>query len=130
MYYRGAAAALIVFDTTQADTLEGAKSWVKELQKKGDPNMVLCLVGNKADLVAKRKVSGEVAREYAASVGALYVEASAKTGEGTLDCFQQVARAVLPKLKSPAAAMVEAKKGVVNLQPQKTLAPVKTGACC
>ena len=33
MYYRGAQAAIVVYDITNADTFERAKSWVKELQR-------------------------------------------------------------------------------------------------
>jgi GTPase SAR1 family protein len=47
MYYRGASAAVVVFDVTSRDTFEGAKSWVKELQRRGDPNVVIALAGNK-----------------------------------------------------------------------------------
>ena len=32
MYYRGAQAAIVVYDITNADTFERAKLWVKELQ--------------------------------------------------------------------------------------------------
>ena len=32
MYYRGAAAAIVVYDITKKDSFNGAKSWVKELQ--------------------------------------------------------------------------------------------------
>lgn len=44
MYYRGAAAAIIVYDITNPDSFEGAKSWVKELQRRGDTNVVIALV--------------------------------------------------------------------------------------
>jgi len=57
MYYRGAAAAIVVFDITKKDSFIGAKSWVKELQRRGDPNVVIALAGNKADMDSKRKVS-------------------------------------------------------------------------
>jgi GTPase SAR1 family protein len=60
MYYRGAAAAVVVFDVTNRDTFEGAKSWVKELQRRGDPNVVIALAGNKADMRDRRKVEIEV----------------------------------------------------------------------
>ena len=33
MYYRGAQAAIVVYDITNADTFERAKNWVKELQR-------------------------------------------------------------------------------------------------
>lgn len=44
MYYRGAAAAIVVYDITNLDSFAGAKSWVKELQRRGDPNVVIALV--------------------------------------------------------------------------------------
>ena len=33
LVFRGAQAAIVVYDITNADTFERAKSWVKELQK-------------------------------------------------------------------------------------------------
>lgn len=45
MYYRGAAAAIVVYDITKKDSFNGAKSWVKELQRRGDPNVVIALAG-------------------------------------------------------------------------------------
>jgi small GTP-binding protein len=56
MYYRGASAAVIVYDITHADSFVKAKNWVKELQRQGSPNMVMVLAGNKADLVDNRQV--------------------------------------------------------------------------
>jgi len=44
MYYRGAAAAIIVYDITNPDSFAGAKSWVKELQRRGDTNVVIAMV--------------------------------------------------------------------------------------
>ena len=41
MYYRGAAAAIVVYDITNKESYIGAKSWVKELQRRGDPNVVV-----------------------------------------------------------------------------------------
>lgn len=52
MYYRNAAAAVVVYDITKAASLEKAKAWVKELQRQANPNIVICLVGNKLDLVS------------------------------------------------------------------------------
>ena len=44
MYYRGAAAAVVVYDITNPDSFAGAKSWVKELQRRGDQNVVIAMV--------------------------------------------------------------------------------------
>jgi len=60
MYYRGAAAAIVVYDITNRDTFQRAKQWVKELQRQGNPNIVIALSGNKSDLASKRKVEPEV----------------------------------------------------------------------
>lgn len=51
MYYRNAQAAVVVYDVTKASSLEKAKSWVKELQRQANPNIVIALAGNKVDLV-------------------------------------------------------------------------------
>lgn len=51
MYYRNAAAAVVVYDITKSASLEKAKAWVKELQRQANPNIVIALVGNKVDLV-------------------------------------------------------------------------------
>jgi len=42
------------------ETLARAKSWVKELQRQANPNIVIALVGNKLDLDSKRAVTAEV----------------------------------------------------------------------
>ncbi|ETW02720.1 hypothetical protein, variant [Aphanomyces invadans] len=60
MYYRGAAAAIVVYDVTNKDSFTGAMSWVKELQRRGDPNVIIALAGNKADLESRRTVDFEV----------------------------------------------------------------------
>jgi len=52
MYYRNAAAAVVVYDITKAASLEKAKAWVKELQRQANPNIIIALVGNKLDLVS------------------------------------------------------------------------------
>ena len=51
MYYRNAQAAVVVYDITKAASLEKAKTWVKELQRQANPNIVIALAGNKLDLV-------------------------------------------------------------------------------
>ncbi|KAJ6983411.1 ras-related protein RABF1 isoform X1 [Populus alba] len=59
LYYRGAAVAVIVYDITSPETFNKAQYWVKELQKHGSPDIVMALVGNKADLHEKREVPAQ-----------------------------------------------------------------------
>mmetsp|Transcript_58072 Transcript_58072/g.67800 ORF Transcript_58072/g.67800 Transcript_58072/m.67800 type:complete len:194 (-) Transcript_58072:453-1034(-) len=96
MYYRGAAAAIVVYDITNPDSFAGAKSWVKELQRRGDPNVVIALAGNKADLDSRRKVEFEEANAYAEENGILHLETSAKNSNNVKSLFVEIAQK-LPK---------------------------------
>lgn len=88
-----------MFDITQEDTFEKAKYWVTELQKNTTGDLVIILVGNKADLVEERKVSAEDAQAYAESVGmSMYVETSAKTAANVSHVFEQVALKIAEKM--------------------------------
>ena len=93
MYYRGAAAAVVVFDVTNKETFEGAKTWVTELKRRGDSGVVIALAGNKCDLPT-RSVDSEEAGEYAKSQGILYMEVSAKTNKNIKELFVSIANAL------------------------------------
>jgi Ras-related protein Rab-5C len=96
MYYRGAQAAIVVYDITNADTFSRAKVWVKELQRQAAPNIVIALAGNKADLAAKRQVEVVDAQTYAEENGLIFMETSAKTAMNVNDIFMAIAKK-LPK---------------------------------
>ena len=55
MYYRGAAAAIIVYDISIESTFKCMKKWVKELTQFGPKDIILAVVGNKCDLEDKRE---------------------------------------------------------------------------
>jgi GTPase SAR1 family protein len=50
MYYRGAAAAIVVFDITKASSFITLKHWVEELKTKGPKDIAIAIAGNKTDL--------------------------------------------------------------------------------
>ena len=90
MYYRGARAAVIVYDITDEDSFKGAKSWIRELKKKTS-NCLIILVGNKIDLKEKRKLNAHDVRDYARDNNIIYMESSAKSGENVDQIFTKIA---------------------------------------
>ncbi|XP_032820686.1 ras-related protein Rab-5A-like [Petromyzon marinus] len=96
MYYRGAQAAIVVYDITNLDSFARAKTWVKELQRQANPTIVIALSGNKADLASQRMVEFEEAQGYAEENGLLFMETSAKTAMNVNEVFLAIAKK-LPK---------------------------------
>jgi len=96
MYYRNANCAVVVYDITQASSLDKAKAWVKELQRQANENIVIALAGNKLDLASgtpsKRAVETAEAEAYAKEAGLLFFETSAKTAENVKELFTAIAR--------------------------------------
>ncbi|XP_068860527.1 ras-related protein Rab-31 isoform X4 [Aphelocoma coerulescens] len=90
MYYRGSAAAVIVYDITKQDSFHTLKKWVKELKEHGPENIVMAIAGNKCDLSDIREVPMKDAKEYAESIGAIVVETSAKNAVNIEELFQGI----------------------------------------
>ena len=95
MYYRGAKAAILVFDLKQMETFERLKTWLKDLKNHGDPNVVICLVGNKSDLMVNSASNKSKYEEYATSINARYIESSAKDGVNINAIFEYITQQVV-----------------------------------
>lgn len=99
MYYRNANAALCVYDITSRASFSKAQDWIKELKKQAPDGIVIALVGNKADLPEREVEETEVA-DYIDQLNAesegktILKECSAKTGDGVLEIFNEIARAL------------------------------------
>lgn len=91
MYYRGAYSALVVFDLTDTSSFEGARTWIEELKKQASREMLIVLIGNKADLAHLRKIKREQGEHLAKEYSCYYFETSAKTGDSIDDVFKFIA---------------------------------------
>jgi len=96
MYYRGALAAIVVYDITNEESFERALKWVVEVEQI-QPKPIIALLGNKVDLEKSRVVKKETAQQYAKENNLLFSETSAKTGEGIIEIFVEISRQLISK---------------------------------
>ena len=51
MYFRNAVAAIVVYDVTDSLSFEKVGEWVNNIKQNSAPEILICLIGNKIDLV-------------------------------------------------------------------------------
>ncbi|XP_064393542.1 ras-related protein Rab-22A-like [Halichondria panicea] len=90
MYYRNAAAAIIVYDITSEASFEVLQEWITELNRLGPPNIVLAIAGNKCDLEEKREVPYTRGEQYAEQCKALFCETSALNATNVEQLFVKI----------------------------------------
>jgi small GTP-binding protein len=94
MYYRGAAAAILVYDITNRHSFFVLKTWAEELRSNGPPDIVLAVCGNKLDLEEARQISFQEAKDYAAETGAFYIETSARDDANVENMFVELGKRI------------------------------------
>nr|XP_020043160.1 ras-related protein Rab-17 [Castor canadensis] len=125
LYFRGANAALLVYDITQKDSFHKAQQWLAELEKEHPVGeVVVMLVGNKTDLGEQREVTLQEGKEFAESKNLLFMETSAKLNDQVSEVFSTVAQELLRREKvrkshTPGNEAVDLNEG-----------PARQARCC
>ncbi|KAH0617010.1 hypothetical protein JD844_028570, partial [Phrynosoma platyrhinos] len=97
-YYRSAHGAILAYDMTRRSTFESIPHWIHEIEKYGAANLVLMLIGNKADEADKRQVLFEDACTLAEKHGLLAVlETSAKEAQNVDEVFILMAKELIAR---------------------------------
>jgi small GTP-binding protein len=73
-YYRGAHGIIVVYDVTEMETFNNVKQWLHEIDRYASEGVNKLLVGNKADLVTKKQVETQTAKEFADSLAIPFLE--------------------------------------------------------
>jgi Ras-related protein Rab-2A len=109
-YYHGAYGALLVYDITSRDSFKYLRGWLEDIHQNAGGELVIMLVGNKADLEESRQVTWEEGEQFAKENGIdCFVEASAKTGEKVNDLFIKTSTLILDKFE----------RGIFKPEPQE-----------
>ena len=96
-YCHGASAALILYDTTDKESLDDIKNWINIIDNNALENVIKVLIGSKIDLKDKKVISNEEAKNFSKQFNCLGepVETSSKTGANVEKAFLNVARLIL-----------------------------------
>jgi len=93
-HYRKAVGALLVYDVTRRITFDNCLKWYKELKVFTDQECVICIVGNKLDLIEgnpkRREVTYEEGKKFAKQNKTLFFETSAKKNDNVVECFEEL----------------------------------------
>mmetsp|Transcript_26981 Transcript_26981/g.81488 ORF Transcript_26981/g.81488 Transcript_26981/m.81488 type:complete len:128 (-) Transcript_26981:551-934(-) len=122
MYYRGAAAAIIVFDTTKDRAWNTIKAWHKDVIMYAEPGVVIGVAGNKIDVQRPMGFDLQACDAICMECDANLHLTSAQTGQGVNDLFLSVAK--------QGATLLTARQRLdnsVHLDPQT---PSKHRVCC
>ena len=91
-YLKNADCIIIVFDITNKDSFNSLNKWLADSKNNASEGTIYIICGNKSDLKEKRTVNENEIDEYIKKNELIYVECSAKNGEGIKDLFNTVAK--------------------------------------
>ncbi len=92
-FYRNSSLALIVYSIDNENSFNNIEIWLNDLKTKGNPDVNIFLIGNKADLEDKRMITKDMANDLCDIHNInFFLETSAKTGFNAKNIFIQAAK--------------------------------------
>ncbi|XP_060620724.2 ras-related protein Rab-37 isoform X6 [Anolis sagrei] len=122
-YYRDAQALLLLYDITSRMSFDNIRAWLTEIHEYAQKDVVIMLLGNKADVSSERVVRTEDGAALAREYGVPFMETSAKTGMNVELAFLAIAK----ELKQRALLQPEEPRFQIHdyIESQK-----KRSSCC
>uniref|UniRef100_A0A669CF96 RAB37, member RAS onco family n=1 Tax=Oreochromis niloticus TaxID=8128 RepID=A0A669CF96_ORENI len=91
-YYRDAHALLLLYDITSKSSFDNIRAWLTEIHEYAQSNVVIMLLGNKADMSSDRAIRRDEGERLAREYSVPFMETSAKTGVNVDLAFTAVAK--------------------------------------
>ena len=92
-YLKNADCIIIVFDITNKESFLSLNKWLTDAKNNASENTIYVICGNKIDLKERRTVNENEINEYIEkNTGVIYMECSAKNGQGIKDLFNVIAK--------------------------------------
>uniref|UniRef100_A0A668AXB2 small monomeric GTPase n=1 Tax=Myripristis murdjan TaxID=586833 RepID=A0A668AXB2_9TELE len=91
-YYRDAQALLLLYDITNKSSFDNIRAWLTEIHEYAQQDVVIMLLGNKADMASERVIRRDEGEKLAREHSVPFMETSAKTGVNVELAFTAVAK--------------------------------------
>ncbi|XP_013890058.1 ras-related protein Rab-37 isoform X2 [Austrofundulus limnaeus] len=91
-YYRDAHALLLLYDITSKSSFDNIRAWLTEIHEYAQSDVVIMLLGNKADMNSDRAIRRDEGERLAREYSVPFMETSAKTGVNVDLAFTAVAK--------------------------------------
>ena len=127
LFYNNSKIVIFVYDITNLKSFEDLKEWANEIDNQlGLKNVIKGVVGNKIDLFQNEEVSDELGENFAKSLGALFLQVSAKTTDPKI--FVDFLYDLLKKYLS--SDLVKNDKKSITLDYSTTFRKKEKSKCC
>jgi len=92
-FFRSASLAIVVYSIDSEDSFNNIEKWLNDIKTQSNPDVKIFLIGNKADLEDKRRITKDQGEKLCSDHKlAFFMETSAKTGFNVQNVFIQVAK--------------------------------------
>lgn len=124
-----------MYDVTRHVTFENVQRWLKELRDHTDSNIVIMLVGNKADLRHLRAVSIEDSKGFAERENTFFMETSALEALNVESAFTQVLSQIYHVVSRKALDIgddpaILPKGQTINIGSKDDVSAINNSGCC